>query len=171
MSQPYGQQPGDASQGFGSMPPAPPEHTSGPIARPGGVTAAAVLAFVQAGITAIPGVLAFAGTSSFGGNAEGWLSTIAILVGVALLITGGVQLLGGKARNILLVACGLELLISLYFIIRFAALDTSGIEDASYGVGLIIGFAVFFAIMPVVSMVLALNESTTRFLASRRGPA
>jgi hypothetical protein len=79
--------------------------------------------------------------------------------------------MGGKSRNILIAGCGLELLISLYFIIRFAALDTAGIKDASYGVGLIIGFAVFFAIMPIVSLVLSLNENTTRYLASRRGPA
>jgi hypothetical protein len=174
QSPPYGQ----PAQGFpqapppayGAMPNAPQEYSSGPISRPGATTAAAVLAFVQAGITAVPGVLALIGSSSFGGgNAEGWISTIAILVGVGLLIAGGVQLMGGKGRTLLVVACGLELLISLYFIIRFAALDTGGNQDVSYGVGLIIGFAVFYAIMPVITLILSLGASTTQFLESRRG--
>src|ERR1700741_3888202 len=39
-------------QGYGSMPQAPKEY-GGPVARPGGTTAAAVLAFVQGGITLI----------------------------------------------------------------------------------------------------------------------
>jgi hypothetical protein len=173
MSQPYGQQPGDsnqAGQGYGAMPPAPQEYSSGPIARPGAATAAAVLAFVQAGITAVPGVLALIGSSSFGGgNAESWISTIAILAGVALLIVGGVQLMGGKDRNMLVIACGLEIAISLYFIIRTLSLDTEGIEDASYGQGLLIGFAVFFAVMPVIALVLSFGAPTTQYLQSRRG--
>jgi hypothetical protein len=180
QSPPYGQPAqspphGQPAQGypqapsFGSMPNAPQEYSSGPIPRPGSATAAAVLAFVQAGVTAVPGVLALLGSSSLGGNAEGWASTIAILIGVALLIAGGVQLMGGKGRTMLVVACGLELLISLYFIIRFAALDTGGSSDVSYGVGLIIGFAVFYAIMPVVALVLTLGATTTQFLESRRG--
>ena len=179
MSQPYGQQPpGNFNQGqgqgpaYGAMPAAPQEASSGPIARPGGVTAAAVLAFVQAGITAIPGVMAVAGSANVGGgDGEGWASTIAILVGVALLIVGGVQLMGGKNRNILLIACGLELLISLYFIIRIGTIDSQGVEAVDYGKGVIIGFAVFFAIMPVISLVLSLGSSATQFLQSRRGPA
>ncbi len=156
--------------GYGAMPSAPQEYSSGPIPRPGSATAAAVLAFVQAGITAVPGVLALIGASSLGGNnAEGWASTIAILVGVALLIAGGVQLMGGKGRTLLVVGCGLELLISLYFIIRIGALDTGGDSDLDYGKGVIIGFAVFFAIMPVVALVMSLGASTTQFLQSRRG--
>jgi hypothetical protein len=152
------------------MPNAPQEYSSGPIPRPGSATAAAVLAFVQAGITAVPGVLALIGSSSFGGgSAEGWASTIAILVGVGLLITGGVQLMGGKSRTLLVVACGLELLISLYFIIRVGLLETGGDTDMSYGVGLVIGFAVFYAIMPVITLIMALGASTTQFLESRRG--
>jgi hypothetical protein len=172
MSQPYGQQPGDVNQpgqGFGAMPAAPAEYSSGPISRPGSATAAAVLAFVQAGITAVPGVLALIGASSLGGNnAEGWASTIAILIGVALLIVGGVQLLGGKARNILVIACALQIAISLYFIIRVATVDTEGIEDASYGQGMVIGFAVFFAVMPVIALVMSLGSATTQYLQSRR---
>jgi hypothetical protein len=174
MSQPYGQQPpGNQNQGpgYGAMPPAPPEYSSGPIGRPGATTAAAVLAFVQAGITAIPGVMSVAGASSVGGgNAEGWLSTIAILAGVALLIVGGVQLMGGKDRNLLVIACALEVAISLYFIIRVASVDSEGIEAVDYGKGVIIGFAVFFAIMPAISFILARGAATTQYLQSRRAP-
>jgi hypothetical protein len=172
MSQPYGQQSGDFNQGFGGMPPAPAEYSSGPVARPGSATAAAVLAFVQAGITAVPGVLALIGASNLGGgNAEGWISTIAIIAGVALLIVGGVQLMGGKSRNLLVAACALEIAISLYFIIRIAAVDSGGDENISYGKGVIIGFAVFFAIMPIISIILSMGSSTTQWLESRRGRA
>ena len=48
--------------GYGEgMPPAPPEYGQGPMRRPGAVTAAAVLAFVQAGITTIPAVMQLVG--------------------------------------------------------------------------------------------------------------
>lgn len=172
MSQPYGQQPpGNFNQGpgYGAMPPAPPEFSSGPIARPGAATAAAVLAFVQAGITAIPGVLSLIGSVNTG-DAETWLATLAVLAGVALLIVGGVQLMGGKAVNLLVIACALEVAISLYYIIRAATIDSEGIEAVNYGKGVIMGFAVFFAIMPVIAVILARGSATTQFLQSRRGP-
>jgi hypothetical protein len=155
---------------YGAMPSAPQEYSSGPIPRPGSATAAAVLAFVQAGITAVPGVLALIGSSSFGGgDGESWASTIAILLGVGLLIAGGVQMMGGKNRTLLVVACGLEIVISLYFIIRALTLETGGVEGADYAQGFIIGVAVFFAIMPAVALVMSLGASTTQFLQSRRG--
>jgi hypothetical protein len=157
------------------MPAAPAEYSSGPIPRPGTVTAAAVLAYIQAGITLIPTILMLAGLigatdgGTASGLAEGWAIVLAQLLGAALLIAGGVQIMGGKNRTLMVVAAGLELACALYWIIRFAAIDTDGFEVADYGKGVIIGFAIFFAIMPTISLVMSLGASTTQFLESRRG--
>jgi len=173
QSPPYGQ-PAPAYP-YGGMPAAPAEYSAGPIPRPGNVTAAAVLGYVQAGISLVPTVLMLAGlvgatdSDTAGALAEGWAIVLAQLIGAALLIAGGVQIMGGKSRTLMVVAAGLELACSLYWIIRFAALDTGGFEAADYGKGVIIGFAIFFAIMPTISLVMSLGASTTQFLQSRRG--
>ena len=164
------------AQGYGaSMPPAPAEYSGGPIPRPGTVTAAAVLGYVQAGITLIPTVLMFGGavSSDSGGAAGdvafGWILVLAQLAGAALLIAGGVQIMGGKGRTLLVVGAGLELAISLLWIIRIAAIDSGGIDIIDQGKGVIIGFAIFFAIMPAISLIMSLGANTTQFLQSRRG--
>jgi hypothetical protein len=156
------------------MPAAPAEY-GGPLSRPSTLTAAAVLAFVQAGITAIPGILqlvAAAGASAdLGGGAvaEGLAVAIATVVGTALLITGGVQVLGGKSRTMMIAGCALELVICVYYVIRIGLIDSAGVEAIDAGKGVIIGFAIFFAIMPVISIVLTLGATSTQFLQSRRG--
>jgi hypothetical protein len=159
------------------MPSAPQEYSSGPIPRPGSATAAAVLAFVQAGITVIPGVLQLIG--AFGANvdssvmAETLAVAIVTLVGVGLLITGGVQLMGGKTRNILIIGAATELAICLYYIIKALAIDSGDLEGVSDAInmakGVIVGFAIFFAIMPTISLVMSVGGTTTQFLQSRRG--
>lgn len=177
--QPYQQNPGYApapgypqAPAYGAMPAAPPEYTAGSTGRPGTVTAAAVLAFVQAGITLIPAVVMLGGLFSAGGEADaafGWIVTIAALIGSALLIAGGVQIMGGKSRSLIMAGSALEVAICLAWIIFFATLETGGFEAADFGKGMVIGFAVFFAIMPVISLVLAAGGSTTQYLQSRRG--
>jgi hypothetical protein len=157
------------------MPAAPTEYSGGPIPRPGTVTAAAVLAYVQAGITLIPTILMLVGAASGDASgagsdaAIGWLIIIAQLVGAALLIAGGVQIMGGKSRTLLIAGAGVELAISLFWIIRAAAIDSEGIDVIDAGKGVIIGIAIFFAIMPTISLVMALGAGTTQFLQSRRG--
>ena len=174
QSPPYGQ-PAQGYQ-YGAMPSAPPEYSSGPIPRPGVVTAAAVLAYVQAGITLIPTVLMLAGmVGADGGSGEdaafGWIIVLAQVAGAALLITGGVQIMGGKSRTMMIVGTGIELAVCLGWVVRVALIDSNGIgEDViDAGKGVLIGFAIFFAIMPVISLVLSLGASTTQFLQSRRG--
>lgn len=167
---------------YGNMPSAPPEYSQGPHARPGVATAAAVLAFVQAGITAIPGVLQLIGAASGNNNdAAGnpptavlLLVAIAELAGVALLIVGGVQLLGGKSRAMMVAGCALELAICVYWIIYAASIDSNiageaAAEIMNAGKGVLIGFAIFFAIMPTISLVMSVGATTTQFLQSRRG--
>jgi hypothetical protein len=157
------------------MPAAPAEYSSGPMGRPGVATAAAVLAFVQAGITAIPGIIqlvaAGGNADNLGGAtiAEGLAVAVIELIGVALLITGGVQLMGGKSRSMIIAGAAIELVICLYYIIRILAVDSAGLDAVNVAKGVTVGFAIFFAIMPTISLVLSLGATTTQFLQSRRG--
>lgn len=176
QSPPYGQpaQGYPQASGFGAMPPAPPEYSSGPIPRPGTATTAAVLAFVQAGITLIPTVIFLAGLiGAEGGSgsdaALGWAIVVFQLLGAVLLIVGGVQVLGGKNRAMLIAGAVVELACCVFWIIRVAAIPSGGLDVIDAGKGVLIGFAIFFAIMPTISLVMALGGSTTQFLQSRRG--
>jgi hypothetical protein len=178
QGQPYGQQP----PGYGAMPSAPPEYSAGPIRRPGTATAAAVLAFVQAGLTLIPGVLQLINApknGGLGGNPPtGVMVVVAIaeVLGAALLIFGGVQLLGGKSRNIIIAGAALELALCVYWIIWAASLSATLAGDEDFAVaamnagkGVLIGFAIFFAVMPTITLIMSVGASTTQFLQSRRG--
>jgi hypothetical protein len=161
------------------MPAAPAEYSGGPIPRPGTATAAAVLAFVQAGITAIPGVLqligAFGATGAEGSLVvETLIVSIVTLIGVGMLIAGAVQLLGGKGRTVLVIGAAIELAICVYYIITALMVssdaDLEAVESAiDVAKGVLVGFAIFFAIMPAVSLILSLGSTTTQFLQSRRG--
>jgi hypothetical protein len=156
------------------MPQAPQEYTQGPIPRPGSVMAAAVLAYVQAGITSITTILAFIGLAS--GDISGGdlilelLVAIAQAVGIALLIMGGVQFAAGKSRNLLVAGCALELAICLYYLIRFLTVDTDGVDQqlVNAATGVMIFIVVFFATMPTISLIISLGSSSTQFLESRR---
>ncbi|MFL6123020.1 hypothetical protein, partial [Actinophytocola sp.] len=154
----------------------PPEYSSGPIPRPGTVTAAAVLGYVEAGITLIPTILILIGLASGDNNnangsdlAFSWILVIAQVIGAALLIAGGVQIMGGKSRTLLVVGAALEIVICLTWIIRIAAIDSGGIDIVDTGKGIVIGVGIFFAIMPTITLVMSLGGSTTQFLQSRRG--
>ncbi len=179
QSPPYGQPAQGYPQAnpYGAMPAAPPEYSSGPIPRPGTATTAAVLAFVQAGITLIPTVLMLAGLFSATDNgagttadvALGWTIVIAQAIGAVLLIVGGVQLMGGKNRGVIVAGAALELAICVFWIIRVAAIPSGGLDVVDAGKGVIIGVAIFLAIMPTISLVMAVGGTTTQFLQSRRG--
>ncbi len=168
MSHPYGQQPGDANQGYGAMPPAPAEYSSGPIARPGTVTAAAVLDFVQAGITLISSILVMtlvgAATSAvnddslagveFDGEGwlvVGWLLTIGGVVGAGLLIWAGVKAMSGTAGNLMVIANGLQIVLGVGWLITGAVI------------------AIVFLVMPIIALVLSTQAPAKQFEASRRG--
>jgi len=167
MSQPYGQQPGDFNQGYGGMPPAPPEYSSGPVTRPGTVTAAAVLAFVQAGITLICTVIMMIGLGSLSeaeasiggldfddGMVAGlWIVTLAGLVGSGLLIWGGVKAMSGTAGQILIIAAALQILLCIVWL-------------AAFGGGIV---AILLVVMPIITLVMSLGAPAKQFEASRRG--
>jgi hypothetical protein len=152
------------------MPQAPQEYSGGPMARPGVVTAASVLAYVQAGITTITTILVFAGAANMEGGQVALQVLIGVVqaVGVALLIFGGVQLMGGKSKTLMVAACALELVICLAYIIIYAAIPSGGIDVIQGAKAVLIGFAIFFAIMPTISLVLTMGRQSTQFLQSRR---
>jgi hypothetical protein len=158
--------------GYGSMPQAPQEYSGGPIPRPGGVTTAAVLAYIQAGITTITTILVWIG--ALGGELEGsdlaiqLALAVAQTVGIVLLIMGGVQIMGGKSRNLLVAGAGLEVAISLAYVIMFTALDAGGIDILEDAKAMLVGIAIFFAIMPIIAIVMAVGSQATQFLQSRR---
>jgi hypothetical protein len=157
-------------QGYGGMPAAPQEYSGGPMARPGVVTAAAVLAFVQAGITTITSILVWLGVQNLSGGDAALQAAVALAqtVGVVLLIMGGVQLMSGKSRTMIVIGSALEIVISLVWIVQVAVVDTEGIDmlqDIKTG---IIAIALAFAIMPAISLVLSLGGAATQYVQSRR---
>ena len=171
MSQPYGQQPpGNYNQGqpgYGAMPPAPPEY-GGPIARPGQVTAAAVLAFVQAGLTLICSIMVLIGAAALSDAADGdstiggidvggalaalWILGLVGVVGAGLLIWGGVKAMSGTAGPLLIIAAALQILLC---IIWLAALN-GGI------------IAILLVVMPIITLVMSLGGPAKQYEASRR---
>ncbi|MFC4851915.1 hypothetical protein [Actinophytocola glycyrrhizae] len=172
MSQPYGQQPGDFNQGHGAMPPAPPEYSSGPVTRPGTVTTAAVLAFVQAGITLICSVIMMIGLGAIAGAMDDaetiggidvdegmlaglWIVTIVGLIGAGLLIWGGVKALSGTAGQLLVIAAGLQILLCVIWLAAFQG-------------GIV---SIILVVMPIIILVMSLGGPAKQYEASRSGRA
>ena len=176
FQQPGGQYPNSGglpqAPGYSSMPQAPQEYSGGPIARPGAVTTAGVLAYVQAGITAITTILVWTGVFNLEGGAMAIQLVVALAqtAGVVLLIMGGLQIMSGKSRTLLLVGAGLEIAICLFYIIVYSMLDSGGIDVLEGAKAVLIGSAIFFAIMPVIAIVMALGAQSTQYLQSRRLP-
>ena len=176
MSQPYGQQPGDFNQGqqggYGAMPPAPPEYSSGPITRPGTVTTAAVLAFVQAGLTLICSVFLMIGLGALAGAMDDadtiggidvnegalaglWILAIVGLAGAGLLIWGGIKALSGTAGKILIIAAGLQILLCIIWLAAFQG-------------GIV---SIVLVVMPIIILVMSLGGPAKQYEASRSGRA
>jgi hypothetical protein len=148
----------------------------GPIEKPGTITGAAVLGFIQAGLTLISTILLAVGlmnAQSIPGASTGepWAVTIAQFIGIVLLIVGAVQLLGGSSRGLFLIATGLEVALSLYWAIRFGLTDTAGIEAIENFRNSLIIIAVGFAIMPVIGLILAAGSGPGRYIQAKRAAA
>jgi hypothetical protein len=131
------------------------------------VTAAAVLAFVQAGFLIVSGIVLLAGGAwalqefdeyALGIGAEITIVSIITLAAAALLITGGAQGFNRKAM-LLIIGCAVSLVLSVYWFIRLA---TAGVP-----VGPSLVYPLIFAILPVIALAL-INSGTARaWLASR----
>jgi hypothetical protein len=195
MSNEYGQQP-PMQQGYGQpqqygYPQTPPGgqpvypgqqpyrggYGYAPNEKPGSVTGAAVLGFVQAGVTLITTGIMFSALFSTAsvqdsGAGVGWALAIAQLVGLILLIFGSVQLLSGTSRVLYVVGAIVELALCAYYLAVFLAADSDGsplgrvLEDFANALAVI---PAILAIMPLIGLVLALGSAASTYLAAKRG--
>lgn len=145
-------------------------------ARPGGATASAVLMFIQAGLVLISTfyVLFFASlasgvnSSGLAGNSletEWTLIGILQLVSVGLLIFAGVQLIGGSrnARNLCIAACGVQLGLVIYWIIRISSLPDFSTDDPTF----FFVAPLMYAVLPVVALPLGLGKQVSEYAAAK----
>ena len=150
-----------------------------PVQKPGSVTGAAVLAFIQAGITLITTGILFFGlfAAASAANAAdvkvdatmGWVVSIAQLVGLVLLIIGAVQLMSGSSRVLYLVAVVLELAICGYYLVLLGGADAGGISALEDMKGAALVIPIVFAIMPLIGLILALGSGAGRYIEAKRG--
>ena len=137
--------------------------------RPGAVTAAAVLAFVQAGFLLFAGLAVFAGAdvadlaegTGVGLDDEFTVVALATWLATGLLVAGGAQVLNGR-RGLLAGGCILSLLISLYWLVRMADTDV-------FARGLI-AWPFLFAVLPIISLSLANTAVVKQWIATRLRP-
>lgn len=150
----------------------------GPI-RPGGATAAAVLMFIHAGIVLISTFYvlffaSFAGGVNSSGLAENSLETewtvigILQLVSVGLLLFAGIQLLTGGAngRILSLIACGIQLALVIYWMIRIGNLA----EFNGDGTRFFFVVPLMYAVLPLVALPISLGKPVTEYIAAKSGP-
>lgn len=154
----------------GGLPQAPPDYgQGGPIVRPGGVTAAAVLTFVQAGLTIISAgafLIALAALESasdtYGldlGDSTGefWIASLLGLVAGGLLIAGGVKALGGSNGQLFTISIALQLVLSVYWMIRLVTQDGSPL------------WPILMAVMPVIAISLWYSSAAKQYVAAKNG--
>lgn len=141
-----------------------------PAGRPGMVTAAAVLAFIWGGFAIIGSFFLLIGGSILSaacsssdtatriGNAGcslgGFLTvvTLGLIIVAALLIWGGVAAVSGRSQQILVIACGVYLLLSV----------VSLIAGSSFGSGSVIGF-----VAPVLILVFVFNPASKAWFKAK----
>jgi hypothetical protein len=153
---------------------APASGGDGALRRPGTVTAAAVIAFVVAGLILLAyglALLALVGlasqVSSRAGAGATAIALILVLLGLAigvLFLWGGVSAVRGSGRTLLVVVSTIELVLA----VGWTALSLFGIGGASIGAGWLV--RVFLDVVLVVPiLILILQPSSTNFFRSRRG--
>lgn len=148
---------------YGGYPPYGATYPAGPR-RPGAVTAAAVLAFVQSGFVLIGGLMTVSGASAMAAFHDvGWTSAgdfrgelalvgIVTLVVGALLIAGGVRIFSGPP-GLLTIGGLLSIALSLYWGIRLSGLVGTSVESA--GLRALLVYPVLFVILPIIAVSLA----------------
>ena len=163
--------PGYAPYGYPVAPGYPPygyPPAPGDI-RPGIATAAAVFAYITAGLLILAGLLLFLGGAiandvedSFNSGThiglELALDGVVNLVAGGLLIAGGVTLIGRSpnGRTLLSIGAGIVVAAALYWLVRFRDIsDDSWVFDAS-----------LFLVLAVLSLAFAWSTPVTRWLGS-----
>jgi hypothetical protein len=185
---PYGPPPYGYPGGYGYPGPWGPYPQPGPR-RPGQVLAAAVLAFVQAGVVAVATVYVFLFVSvariaaSEGGapssDVEGLVGEGSVLgwlqmASVVLLVVGGILALGQRrrrpARLVLGAALISQIVLALYWGVRLASLAADGPVTGD-PLGVFAWFAIFFAAMPVVALALIVAGAARQWFREEPPPA
>ncbi|MBN9609163.1 MAG: hypothetical protein J0I11_07580 [Actinobacteria bacterium] len=189
--QAYPQQPGPYGQPGYPPPPPPPQYAApgypapgyaapgygapAGLARPGMVTAAAVLCFIWGGFAIIGSLISMlggavvsavgsactqAGTDSTGvceaaSGAGGFLVVVGIvlIVCAGLLIWGGVVALSGKNSKVSVIACG------ILVIAEIAMMIASGS----------VAFSIFGVIVPILIIVLLMNKTSKAWFTAKGG--
>ena len=153
------QQPG-AQPGYG-----PPPYPMAPQKprKPGVVTAAAVLAFVQAGLLLIAGIATLNGGTALsdldlgitGRAYSGVLTTMGVLTlaSAGLLIAGGVSAFN-KRPWLMVAGAALSLALSVWWVVQFDVL------------GFILTWALLLAVMPIISLSLILSSTAKNWMKS-----
>ena len=155
--------------------------------RPGQVVAAAVLAFVQAVGVALSSayLLVLASTfgylsTEFGGDSEtdalideAVVLTVVQLLSAVALVVAGILVLNRRARSswtTLVVAFGVQLALSLYWVVRLSTLDGSTDDVVGPAAVLVVG-VLFFTAAPGVGLGLLLVGAVRRWAAGDGAPA
>ena len=131
--------------------------------RPGGATAAAVLAYVQSGFVLIGGVVMFSGSAGLDSVRRGTsLSSELTVIGIITVLAGGLLIAGAttllnRKPALLLLGNALSIAVSLYFVVRLA--------DVAYGIGLWV--PIIYAILPVISIALASSKDVRSWARAR----
>lgn len=141
-------------------------------ARPGQVTAAAVLAFVQAGLLLL--LVLMITIASVADDVPGDRVGIAVLVTVAacalagLDLLGGIGLLRGTGRTLLLVTSWVETgLIGLLFLLLLVDVTTGNpVDPGGDALGLMV--VLLLLAVPVVRLVLVLQPRVAAWVADRQ---
>ena len=133
------------------------------LGTPGGVTAAAVLSYIQGGLLLI-GAIAILAVGSIAGEAGlGQLQTIISLFGVgdlvllALFIIAGVFVQTGRGRVLLFVAAGLNTAAGIFWIYAYIKGDAS-----------LIWVPLLYIAMPIIGVITASVGGVAQWEAARR---
>jgi hypothetical protein len=160
QQQPY-QQPGYVPAGYLPGPYAGgyPGGPRGPV-KPGVITGAAVLGFVQAGLLVIAGLVSFAGARVLA-DLDVWVDGPGLLtvLGVLSLVAAGLLIAGGvtvhhRRPGLLIAGCGVSLALSLWWMV----LLTQGSAELT--------LPLVFATMPIISLSLVLSAAARAWFRS-----
>jgi hypothetical protein len=153
------------------MRPPAPQDNSAPD-RPTQASAAAVLAFVQAGVTALPTADLLVAAALADSHRAG-MSTLALFavqaIGICFLIAGGVEILRGRDRGLLVVGCVLQLALCFFHAVFWPMTGTTpwGTYLAAWPFSTA-PLATGFAMLPIMGILLCFDRQTTEFLRSRK---
>jgi hypothetical protein len=77
--------------------------------------------------------------------------------------------MSGTSRGLYLVGAGVELAICLYYLISIVGSDTGGISVLSDMKAAATVIPIVFAVMPLIGLILALGQGTSRYIQAKRG--